>query len=60
MVTTPLNGQMSGNRFEYDKHLQFSCNDGYELVGGSSEITCQADGTWDGTVPICNSEFMLN
>ncbi|XP_035674957.1 P-selectin-like [Branchiostoma floridae] len=45
---------MSGNRFVYGKHLQFSCDAGYELVGGSAIITCQADGTWDGAVPICN------
>ncbi|XP_035675655.1 sushi, von Willebrand factor type A, EGF and pentraxin domain-containing protein 1-like [Branchiostoma floridae] len=53
-VTTPPNGQISRHHFEYGNHLQFSCNAGYELVGGSSEITCQADGTWDGTAPVCN------
>ena len=30
----------------------YSCNPGYDLVGGSSR-TCQATGVWSGSVPTC-------
>ncbi|XP_066283044.1 sushi, von Willebrand factor type A, EGF and pentraxin domain-containing protein 1-like [Branchiostoma lanceolatum] len=51
-VNAPLNGQVSGGN-RYGNTLQFSCNAGYQLIGGST-ITCQADGTWDGPEPTCD------
>ncbi|XP_019647923.1 PREDICTED: LOW QUALITY PROTEIN: sushi, von Willebrand factor type A, EGF and pentraxin domain-containing protein 1-like [Branchiostoma belcheri] len=52
VLAAPLNGHMTGGH-EFGNHLQFSCNPGYELLGGST-LTCQADGTWDGPEPVCN------
>ncbi|CAH1263510.1 CSMD3 [Branchiostoma lanceolatum] len=51
-VNDPLNGQVSGGN-RYGNTLQFSCNAGYQLIGGST-ITCQADGTWNGPEPTCD------
>ncbi|CAH1263509.1 CSMD3 [Branchiostoma lanceolatum] len=45
-------GQMSGGNFFADK-VTFVCNSGFDLVG-SSDRTCQADGTWSGIQPVCN------
>ncbi|XP_078664131.1 CUB and sushi domain-containing protein 3-like [Branchiostoma floridae x Branchiostoma belcheri] len=52
LFTTPVNGGMTGGNFYQDVVL-FTCDTGYELVGLSSSLTCQADRTWDGTAPSC-------
>ncbi|KAL4233501.1 hypothetical protein ACF0H5_008182 [Mactra antiquata] len=50
---TPVNGESSGDtNFTYDSLVQISCNDGFDITGNSN-ITCQADGTWDG-YPTCD------
>ncbi|XP_078664124.1 uncharacterized protein LOC144907195 [Branchiostoma floridae x Branchiostoma belcheri] len=51
-LTAPVNGDMTGGNFYQDVVL-FTCDTGYELVGLSSSLTCQADRTWDGTAPSC-------
>ena len=35
-----------------------SCDTGYTFNGGSTR-TCQSDGTWSGSTPICESKFIL-
>ncbi|XP_078581987.1 sushi, von Willebrand factor type A, EGF and pentraxin domain-containing protein 1-like [Branchiostoma floridae x Branchiostoma japonicum] len=50
-LTAPLNGTLTGNNF-YQDEAQFTCDSGYNLVG-KTRITCQADGTWSGSVPTC-------
>ncbi|KAI8484967.1 hypothetical protein Bbelb_373740, partial [Branchiostoma belcheri] len=47
ILTAPTNGTMSGENV-----LTFTCNTGYNLVGPST-LTCQLDGTWDGSPPTC-------
>ena len=37
----------------------YSCSPGYQLVGGSSLRACGPDGTWNGTKPTCQSEYLL-
>ena len=34
----------------------YTCDDDFDLVG-STTLTCQADGTWDGTAPTCDREL---
>ena len=36
---------------------RYSCDAGYTL-NGASERTCQADGRWNGTEPICEGETL--
>ncbi|XP_078598028.1 sushi, von Willebrand factor type A, EGF and pentraxin domain-containing protein 1-like [Branchiostoma floridae x Branchiostoma japonicum] len=55
LLTAPTNGAMTGSNF-YQDVVQFTCNSGYELVGRSS-LTCQADATWDGTIPTCSRRY---
>jgi len=38
--------------------VTYTCNTGYTL-NGSSMRTCQADGTWTGSDPTCDSECLL-
>ncbi|XP_021351273.1 sushi, von Willebrand factor type A, EGF and pentraxin domain-containing protein 1-like [Mizuhopecten yessoensis] len=37
----------------YETVLSFRCNEGFVMIGNSA-ITCQSDGTWNGTEPTCN------
>ena len=50
-MTPPVNGALTGSHF-YQDVASFTCDSGYYLDGNSA-ITCQADATWSGTVPIC-------
>ena len=38
--------------FSYEETCSFTCNTGYEL-SGSSERTCQSDGSWSGSPVSC-------
>ncbi|KAI8485711.1 hypothetical protein Bbelb_365450 [Branchiostoma belcheri] len=51
LLTAPVNGVMFGSNF-YQDIIQFSCNPGYEL-DGSSNLACQVDASWSGSVPTC-------
>ena len=42
----------------YEDTCNFTCETGYELIGSESR-TCQSDGSWSGSVAICNrGEFI--
>ncbi|KAI8494281.1 hypothetical protein Bbelb_280410 [Branchiostoma belcheri] len=51
LLDAPVHGTIFGNNF-YQDMVQFTCNAGYDRVGSSS-LTCQADGTWNGIAPTC-------
>ncbi|XP_019620833.1 PREDICTED: uncharacterized protein LOC109467329 [Branchiostoma belcheri] len=51
LLTAPANGAVTGSNF-YQDVAAFTCDSGYDLVG-NPVLTCQADATWDLTVPIC-------
>ena len=38
--------------FSYEDNCSFTCNTGYELTG-SSERTCQSNGSWNGSPVFC-------
>ncbi|XP_078661435.1 CUB and sushi domain-containing protein 3-like [Branchiostoma floridae x Branchiostoma belcheri] len=49
----------NGNRTEghlYGDTITLSCDEGYELIG-SQNRTCQADQSWSGVQPNCNSKY---
>ena len=54
-VSAPKGGRVSGSGLTYGSVRIFSCNTGYKL-GGSTTRTCQADGSWSGTIAICSSK----
>ncbi|KAI8488057.1 carbohydrate binding [Branchiostoma belcheri] len=52
-LTPPENGALSPEGANsYDDVVTFTCNQGYELEG-ASRVSCQADRTWNGSVPTC-------
>ena len=56
-LTDPMNGMMScsmvnSRMFSYEDTCSFTCNTGYELTG-SSERTCQSNGSWSGSSVSC-------
>ena len=55
-VRCPLLNIVSGSvrltGFTPGSTATYSCNDGYNLVG-TSVRTCQANGEWSGSAPIC-------
>ncbi|XP_060618494.2 sushi, von Willebrand factor type A, EGF and pentraxin domain-containing protein 1 isoform X2 [Anolis sagrei] len=53
--TLPLSGYL------YGATIMYSCFLGYELLG-NSVLSCQEDGMWNGSAPVCSSiecEFLL-
>ena len=53
----PINGQKVGDTFTYLETVTFSCvSDDYSLIG-SQAITCQSNGSWSDTVPVCSTHI---
>lgn len=52
----PSHGIGLGDDFDVGSVVRFSCEPGY-LLRGSSERTCQANGSWSGTQPECEGTF---
>ena len=55
----PDNGYKDGSVYYYPHILRYGCYAGYTLEG-SNTLTCQRDGTWDGTVPTCQGEICFS
>ena len=52
-LTNPDNGRVDTPQgTTLNQVATYSCNSGYELVGDTTR-TCQADGIWSGSEPIC-------
>ena len=56
-LTNPMNGMISCSMisspiYAYEDTCSFTCNTGYELTG-STERTCQSDGSWSGSPVSC-------
>nr|XP_058948028.1 protein mesh-like [Pocillopora verrucosa] len=49
------NGRFHGNGSVYLSTYHFLCNGGYVLVGDNT-VTCKANGSWNGTKPVCLRE----
>ncbi|XP_076046526.1 sushi, von Willebrand factor type A, EGF and pentraxin domain-containing protein 1-like [Oratosquilla oratoria] len=48
----PLNGKITAKHFQYGSVANYTCMDGYHLVGNPS-IFCDHDGFWKGSLPEC-------
>jgi hypothetical protein len=46
------------NETVYGSVAEFTCNDGYNLTDGDEMVTCDEDGKWNGTIPICRKGFL--
>uniref|UniRef100_A0A3Q2CZJ5 Sushi, von Willebrand factor type A, EGF and pentraxin domain containing 1 n=1 Tax=Cyprinodon variegatus TaxID=28743 RepID=A0A3Q2CZJ5_CYPVA len=47
-----LHGIMEGDSYNYGDFVLYSCLPGFDLKGDTVQ-TCQGDGTWSGTQPVC-------
>jgi hypothetical protein len=47
-----LNGKVNATYTTWGSIASYTCNSGYSMTGASTR-TCQSDGTWSGTLPIC-------
>ncbi|PWA28849.1 hypothetical protein CCH79_00012875 [Gambusia affinis] len=47
-----LHGIMEGDSYTYGDFVLYSCLPGFDLKGDSIQ-TCQGDGAWSGTQPVC-------
>ena len=58
-LTDPANGQVSYTAgITFGQTATYSCNAGYNLVGGSTRI-CHATGVWSGSAPTCQGMLLL-
>ena len=51
-LEAPADGSVLYSDRVVESVAQYSCNEGFSLVGGTSRI-CQSDGIWSGEEPIC-------
>ena len=58
VLPNPTNGQVVLPSTVLGSTATYSCNTGFDLVGASTRI-CQADSTWSGAEPSCQSESLL-
>ena len=46
-----------GSEYIYNTAVTYSCHQAYSHTGGDLVRTCQADKTFNGTAPTCESKF---
>ena len=56
-LANPANGQVGHTGSTFGQTATYSCNTGYNLVGGSTR-TCQATGVWSGSTPTCQGMLL--
>ena len=49
----PENGMVTVTETTFGSIASYSCSGSNYLLMGAAERTCQADGMWSGSVPIC-------
>ncbi len=54
LLETPSNGELDEDGVSFGSEVTYSCDIGYVLSGDTSR-TCQPDGNWTGSDPMCNS-----
>ncbi len=51
-LSNPSNGIVNAPSRKVGSTAVYTCNTGYNLVGGGSRV-CRAGGSWSGNVPTC-------
>ena len=52
-LTNPANGSVSLTMTTFDSTASYSCSNSNNLLLGDAVRTCQVDGMWSGTAPVC-------
>jgi CUB/sushi domain-containing protein len=53
-----MNGKVHVINTNYQSRANFTCQDGYNLIGSSSSV-CSANGQWSNQLPLCTSKRFL-
>uniref|UniRef100_A0A8V5H5F0 Uncharacterized protein n=1 Tax=Melopsittacus undulatus TaxID=13146 RepID=A0A8V5H5F0_MELUD len=48
------NGQVTGEEYTFQRHTEYSCNEGF-LLDGDRRRVCLANGSWSGIAPVCKA-----
>lgn len=48
------NGQVTGEDYTFQRHTEYSCNEGFLLDGDRIRV-CLANGSWSGITPVCKA-----
>ena len=54
----PMNGMVITNDTYVTSIAEFTCDDGYMLVGDAQRV-CQPDGMWSNMVPKCSPKLLF-
>lgn len=57
-LTPPANGDVVAPTTTLGSIASYFCDAGFMMSGGTASRTCQTDGTWDGTPPMCVPEII--
>ena len=57
-LAAPENGGVRVEGRDPGDRADYSCNDGYQLVGVAWR-KCQTDGKWSGEAPTCRSKYKI-
>ena len=53
-----MNGKVRLKERTYSSKADYTCNDGFDLVGDNYRI-CQADRSWSGSAPFCECKLLV-
>lgn len=60
-VIVPENGgikELNGDAGDFASVVQFTCNEGYELIGNLT-IYCKTGSIWSHETPVCESKYEM-
>ena len=58
-LSDPGNGIVDASNTTFMNTATYTCNTGYNLASDTTR-TCQANGTWSGTVPTCDRKSITS
>lgn len=57
-LTAPTNGDVIAAATTFGSIASYFCDGGFMMSGGTPDRTCQADGSWSGSAPMCVPEII--
>ena len=58
VISAPVNGKITSCYTVVKGACTFECNNGYIMSSGDMVQTCNPDGQWSGSTPVCNGEYV--
>ena len=54
----PPNGMVTQSSTTFGAEADYSCDDGYMIVGGATPRVCEGSGNWSGSAPSCQCKWV--